>query len=309
MRESYMAGYDEIYTEPAGETLAAFLGDLDGTSFDGRAQSLQDIRTLLADNLDGYLEVLDACGIDHVVCPQLDLSTMRGTGGNYEAMADLQARSGGRILGLMGADPLKGDACMEMVRHGVGELGLKGVNINPFELDMSADDQRWYPIYELCAELDIPVVIHCSIHFARGISLYRDHPSHLEQVACDFPTLKIVANHAGWPWVLDLVAIAWRHPNVYISPAAQRPRYMVPEQSGWGPLFHYGRTLLRDRILWASGWPLQPFGRGVRELIDFDVADDVIERWCGANAMELLGLTEANASPASASAGAMEGGG
>ena len=85
----------------------------------------------------------------------------------------------------------------------------------------------WYPFFTKCCELDVPVVVQ--IGHSGGIhnSSYA-RPVLVDDVACDLPELKFVASHTGWPWVEELIAAAWKHPNVYIGTAAHMPKYWDP---------------------------------------------------------------------------------
>ena len=108
-------------------------------------------------------------------------------------------------------------------------------------------------------------------------------------MACDFPNLTIVANHGGWPWVTEMVAVAWKHPNVYIEIGAVSPKYIGTPGTGWEPLMVYGTSLLQDRVLFATDNMLPP-KRCVDELKALPLKDAVKDKWLGGNAARLLGL-------------------
>ncbi|MBW2177015.1 MAG: amidohydrolase family protein, partial [Deltaproteobacteria bacterium] len=105
----------------------------------------------------------------------------------------------------------------------------------------------------------------------------------------DFPDLKIVANHGGWPWVTEMVAVAWKHPNVYIEIGAVSPKYIGTHGTGWEALMVYGNSLLQDRVLFATDNML-PHKRCVEEIKALPLKPDVKEKWLGLNALNLLGL-------------------
>ena len=103
------------------------------------------------------------------------------------------------------------------------ELGCVGVSMGPWTHRLATDDNLYYPIYAKCSELGVPVVLHCSVSFDRGAQLDLEHPRRIDAIATAFPDLKIVASHGGWPWVLELIAVAWRHPTVFIELSAKLP--------------------------------------------------------------------------------------
>ena len=72
-------------------------------------------------------------------------------------------------------------------------------------------------------------------------------------MACDFPELKLILSHAGYPWVLEACLLAWKHPNVYLELAAHRPKYFTAPGTGWEPLLRFGQTTIQDKILYGTG--------------------------------------------------------
>jgi predicted TIM-barrel fold metal-dependent hydrolase len=70
------------------------------------------------------------------------------------------------------------------------------------------------------------------------------HPRHLDVVAADFPELTIIVSHGGYPWVLEAVLLAWKHPRVYLELAAHRPKYFATPGTGWEPLLRFGQTTI-----------------------------------------------------------------
>jgi uncharacterized protein len=85
------------------------------------------------------------------------------------------------------------------------------------------------------------------------------------------------------------VAVAWKHPTVYIEIGAISPRYIAKPGTGWEPLVVYGQSLLQDRVLWATDSML-PFSRSLAEARELPIKPEVLEKWLGGNASRLLGL-------------------
>jgi predicted TIM-barrel fold metal-dependent hydrolase len=165
---------------------------------------------------------------------------------------------------------------------------------------LPADDRRYYPLYAKCVELDIPLSIHTSANWTTVSVNDLGHPRHVDAVAADFPELKIVMSHAGYPWVLEAVLLAWKYPNVYLELAAHRPKYLASPGTGWEPLLRFGGTTIRDKVLFGTGWFL--LGRPPAQLVDefrsLPVPEDVIDLWLGENARSLLSRTAAPGAPA-----------
>jgi predicted TIM-barrel fold metal-dependent hydrolase len=101
-----------------------------------------------------------------------------------------------------------------------------------------------------------------------------------------------VALHCGWPWVEDMMMVAWRHENVYLDISAHRPKHMTIPDSGWGPLLYWGNRMLSSRVVFGSTWTL--IGMTIKDLADevrgLPLKDAVIEAWLHGNAERLLGL-------------------
>lgn len=193
------------------------------------------------------------------------------------------------VTGYLCINPLEDDDMADVVKREVEKRGFKGVNIQPWACRLRCNDKRFYSVYETCVALGIPVSIHSSINFTVNRSIDYGRPIYLDEVACDFPELTIIANHGGWPWVNELVAVAWKHPNVFIEIGAVSPKYIGTSGTGWEPLMVYGNSLLQDRVLFATDSML-PHKRCVEELKTLPLKDSVREKWLGGNAARLLGL-------------------
>jgi predicted TIM-barrel fold metal-dependent hydrolase len=113
-------------------------------------------------------------------------------------------------------------------------------------------------------------------------------------VACDFPELRLILSHAGYPWVLEACLLASKHPNVYLGLAAHRPRYFTAPGAGWEPLLRYGQTTIQDKVLYGTGAFLlgAPPAELVREFRALLIRPEVMEKWLWRNAARLLRLDE-----------------
>ena len=259
---SYLSNYNRIYTRERG-------GGADATSM---------------------LAAIAEAGIDRAV-----LQAEWGAG-DYRAMNDavhrIVAGHPDVLTGYVTVNPGAGDNMAQVVEGEVRERGAKGVNLQPFSYQVMANDKRFYPVYAKCQELGVPVTIHSSINFSNDRAIAYGRPIVLDEIACDFPELTIVANHGGWPWVNELVAIAWKHANVYIEIGAVAPKYIGTPGTGWETLLHYGNTsLLSDRVLFATD-NMIPYRRAVEELQALPLKDHVKTGWLGDNAARLLAQVE-----------------
>jgi hypothetical protein len=193
---------------------------------------------------------------------------------------------------MMGVDPNKEDAAKSLER-GVRELGLHGALLCPFLHLLPADDKAYRPIYKKCIELGVPVWIHTSTNWAQAHPMELGRPLALDRLCGEMPELKVIAGHGGWPWVPEMVAAAWRHPNLYIDPSGHRWKYLATPNSGWEMLLHFGNSVLQNKVLFGTDWPLMSMSLAeiAAEARALPLKPEVIEKWMGGNSAYLLGIS------------------
>jgi predicted TIM-barrel fold metal-dependent hydrolase len=239
-----------------------------------------------------YLAMYRQLGARAVVLKARDLRSTFGLHIPNEVVARFCATHGAPFIGFAGVDPHRGaDAVSEFV-DAITNMGLKGLNVQGFEHKLPINDPLLYPLYEKCAELDVPVNIHCGVNFSTHVPMSLGRPELLDQVLIDFPTLRVCASPPGWPWINELIAVAWRHPNLSIGVVAVRPKYLNVAHSGYEGLLQYGKTILKDRILFGSGFPMMPVARSIEEIRALPFPEDIADRWLYHNARNFLRLTD-----------------
>ncbi len=157
-----------------------------------------DVRLMSVDELLAYL---DRAGVDKALLKTGDNETTQGKKYPMDRLAEYIKGHEDRLIAVSGVDPYKGMAAVRELEWSVKELGFRGgVNLGPYELKLRANDKKFYPIYTKCVELGIPVLLHTSINFSNELLLDFGNPMYIDEVAVDFPELKIVCVHGGWPW-------------------------------------------------------------------------------------------------------------
>jgi len=188
----------------------------------------------------------------------------------------------------MGLDAGRNENMPRLIEHEVTERGFSGVNIQSWSTRLPINDRAWGPVYRKCQELGIPITIHTSINFTVDRPIGLGRPLHISEVAAEFPDLIIVANHGGWPWVAEMVGVAWKHRNVYVEIGAQSPKYIAKPGTGWEPLVTFGNSVIQDKVLFATDCMLPP-QRVVEELMEMPfLKDSVKKKWLGVNAQKLI---------------------
>lgn len=167
--------------------------------------------------------------------------------------------------------------------------GMIGVTAQPSFFHTPIDDRRLYPIYAKAVELDLIVFLHTGINYGVTHPIRNDHPLMLDDVACDFPDLKLVACHSGWPWVAEMVAVARKHPNVYMEFGGLAPKYVGAEGTGWEVMRRFMNSVLSDQVLFGTDWPVISQTRALAEWRDMGLKPQVLDQLLGGNAARLLG--------------------
>jgi len=121
---------------------------------------------------------------------------------------------------------------------------------SPFIVKSNANDKKLYPIYGLCELLKKPIIVHGSLHYWRGAYMWHGHPKYLDEVAVDFPELKLIISHGGNGFGPPVLAVAQRHPNVYLEFSALRPKYIAPE------FIQAANTYLKKKCIFGTDYPL-----------------------------------------------------
>lgn len=230
-------------------------------------------------------EWLDAIGREGVEIAVFTGRQSRGTE-TFDVDNDYVARIAtaypGTVVGFAGIDPMRGMESVRAVEHCVRTLGLKGISLDPFGSGVAANDRRLYPVYAKCAELDVPVVVTCGPLPFPGVRLSHGDVRAIDDVACDFPELTIVINHCGWPWVAETVAIAFRHDNVFINMS------LYAHLPGSEVFADAANTIIPDRLLFASGFPVSPISTAVERLERLPFTPEALEGVLYGNAHRLL---------------------
>jgi predicted TIM-barrel fold metal-dependent hydrolase len=195
------------------------------------------------------------------------------------------------FIGFGSVDPWKGKAAVREVED-CAAMGLKGMKFHPSAQAFYPNHPRFYPIWEACQRLGLVVVFHTGMTGigagnpgGEGIHLKYSRPiPYLDDVAADFPQLQIIAAHPSWPWQDEMLAVCRHKANVFIDLSGWAPKYFPPQ------LVHFANTLLQDKVLFGSDYPLMEPTRWLQEFARLPFSDHVRPKILYANAARLLGL-------------------
>jgi predicted TIM-barrel fold metal-dependent hydrolase len=165
---------------------------------------------------------------------------------------------------------------------------LVGINIQPAFFGLSIDDARLYPLFATASDLGLVVAIHTGINYTTHQPMDLERPELLDRIACSFPELRLIACHAGWPWVDVLCGVMRRHSNVYADFGGMAPRYVGEEGTGWQTLRRLMDGPLRNQVLFATDWPVFAMDRAVREWDAMGLKPDTLRHLMSENARSLI---------------------
>jgi predicted TIM-barrel fold metal-dependent hydrolase len=173
----------------------------------------------------------------------------------------------------------------------IAELGLKGVKFHPSIQAFFPDDERYWPIFARCEELGLVSLFHTGTSGiggnqpgGQGIRLDYARPIRLDAVAAQFPRLQVVAAHFGYPWHLELLAMAIHKTNIWIDISGWAPRYIPTE------VVREMKGRLQDRFLFGSDYPFLQPQRCLEELASLEIPEAALQKILRGNAARLLGL-------------------
>lgn len=158
-----------------------------------------------------------------------------------------------KLIGFAGIDPTAGDEALDDVRGAHDRLGLKGITISPAAQDFHPTDSRAMRIFAEAARLRMPVLVHPGSYFSTHSKFEYARPLLLDEVAREFPSLKMIVAHFGYPWIDECIVLIGKHPNVYASVSGLLHR---PWQAFHAMLSAYQYGVM-DKLLFGSDFPFK----------------------------------------------------
>ncbi len=265
--------------------LSDFYGATPGTSefevakwLNRRVGSKNDEHFIRSSTIEAFVEEVREVGITAAVVVGRDTPNL--TISNDRILEITSPHS--ELIGIASVDPQKSNALAEIERA-VNQLGLAGINIEPGfgTPPLSADDPSLYPIYDACDQLQIPVFLMSGpttpdLNYAR--------PEAVSKVARLFPNLSIVCYHGFYPYVNEIIGVAFRYENVYLVPD------MYIFLPGSQLYVEAANGFLRDQLLFGSSYPFRAMGQTVEDFLNLGFQEHVLDDVLFKNAERLLKL-------------------
>ncbi|MFC4013864.1 amidohydrolase family protein [Nonomuraea purpurea] len=215
-----------------------------------------------------------------------------------EEIAESCARHADVLIPFASVDPWKGGAGVREARRLVADHGVRGFKFHPSVQAFAPNDPMAYPLYEVIEELGAIALFHtgqtgigAGVPGGGGIRLKFSDPMLVDDVAVDFPHLKIILAHPSFPWQDEALAVATHKPTVHIDLSGWSPKYFPPQ------LVRYANSLLQDKVMFGSDYPVISPDRWLADFAALDLKPEVRPKILKDNAARLLGLTPKEKQP------------
>ena len=208
-----------------------------------------------------------------------------------EEIAELAHQHSDVAIPFASINPHRGKEGVAQARRLIKDYKVKGFKFHPSVQDFYPNDRMAYPLYEAIAEAKLPALFHtgqtgvgAQTPGGGGIRLKYSNPMLLDDVAADFPDMPIILAHPSFPWQEEALSVATHKPQVYIDLSGWSPKYFPPI------LVQYANTLLKDKILFGSDYPVIDPQKWMAEFEKLPIKPEVRPKILKENAIRLLGL-------------------
>ncbi len=208
-----------------------------------------------------------------------------------EEIAELAHKNSDVAIPFASISPHRGAEGVAAARRLIRDYKVRGFKFHPSVQEFFPNDRLAYPLYEVIAEAKLPALFHtgqtgvgAKTRGGGGIRLKYSNPLYLDDVAADFPDMPIILAHPSFPWQEEALSVATHKPQVYIDLSGWSPKYFPPI------LVQYANTLLKDRILFGSDYPVIAPEKWVEEFEKLPIKPEVRALIMKENAARLLQL-------------------
>ncbi len=240
-------------------------------------------------SLDLLFSEMDTAGITWGVAMGRHSAEPLGVIPNDE-IREFVAKHSDRFVAFAGIDVRTSSANMiEEANRCLEWSGFVGISIEPGASDppLRANDRKLYPLYETCQARNVPVSISLSNLLCAmvGAPIEFSSPLPLYDVARDFPRCDFIISHAAWPWVFEIIGLAFACPNIFISPDL----YMVGvNMPGAAEFINAANSFLSERLLFGTAYPSRPLVESIAAFNEWKFASGVKEKVLGTNALRVM---------------------
>ena len=208
-----------------------------------------------------------------------------------EEICDAAAENADMMIAFASIDPHKGKLGAREARRLIEERGVRGFKFHPTCQGFFPNDRMAWRLYEVIAEHKLPAIFHSGhsgigtgMRGGGGMRLKYSNPMHVDDVAVDFPDMKIIIAHPSWPWQDEALSVCLHKPNVWIDLSGWSPKYFPPQ------LVQHANGQLKRKMLFGSDFPLISPDRWIKDFKEAGFKPEVHDLILKRNAMDVLGL-------------------
>lgn len=202
---------------------------------------------------------------------------------NDEVAAAVKANHG-YVAGIASVDINRPMDAVRELRRCVKQFGFKGLRVLPWLWGIPPDDRRYYPLYAECVELGVTFCLQVGHAGPMRPSEPGRPIPYLDNVAHEFPELRIVGGHIGFPWVSEMISLMMKHPNVYVDTSAYKASRFPQE------LVAYMRGPGKHKVLFGTNYPMLTPAQCLKDIQALELGDDVLPRFLAGNARRAFNL-------------------
>jgi len=208
----------------------------------------------------------EECGLEMAVMMNMNGVSRWGGAVANEILVHWASKEPDFLRVFCSVDPHLGETAVRELRHCIEDLGCVGLKLHPSYQEFYPNDRKIaYPLYEVCEGLGVPVIPHTGTTRLYGTPMKYGQPIYWDDVAIDFPKLKIILTHWAIPWVEEAIHVVWRNENVYMDVSGVLPRYYPPQ------VWHYTQMKdFRGKIIFGSDYPFITSKAWIEAFNDFN---------------------------------------
>lgn len=241
-------------------------------------------------DMDLFIKEMDEAGVEKaVLVGRHAFAEFIGSGSDYpgirnDVVVELLEKYPGRFIGVISVDINDADSALAEIDKHIVNGPCVGVTLEPgYEKPVrDFDDASLYPIYQKCQAVDAFVILTGGLVYTQ---LEKTNPGCIDKVARDFPNLRILIGHGGWPWITETLWMGLTRPNVYIS-----PDYYMFNAPGAADYFAAVNHHMKDKMIFGTAYPFGSFKECIEMTKQYVQDDETLEKYLYGNAAKFLGL-------------------
>jgi len=253
----------------------------------GRFAQVGRTKNFISYEPNAFIERMDRLGIDKIMVCSIKTWSFHNQrlleNSTVEEVVSVISQRPDRLFGIYGVNVFTHMDGVQEFERAVKVHGFRGLHIHPHGYGLSPDDAFYFPYYAKAAELGVPAVISMG-HTLDLMPNWPGRPMNLDKVALYFRDLAVVCTHTGWPWTEEAIALAWKHPNVFLGTTAYAPKYWKPE------LVKFINSHGQDKVMWGTDYPLIDHEESLLQIEALGLRDTSKKKFLHDNAARVFGF-------------------